>query len=133
MKENFVIEYSDVVLFMKQKQRRKKKERKRQNKEAKESKKERQERKEKGQEEERDREREIEKGGAPKKLRRNKGRRSKINKKCPFLGGKTRFLFFVLQSKERKGTTTNQKNKKIINKEGLGPSEVALWATSPDP
>ena len=27
---------------------------------------------------------------------------------------------------------TNQKQNKT-NKEGLGPSEVALWATSPDP
>ena len=50
----------------------------------------------------------------------------------PFSRGKTRF-FVVLQSKERKGTKTNQKKqKKITNKEGLGPSEVALWATSPD-
>ena len=128
MKENFVIEYSDVVLFMKQKQRRKKRKERDKNKEAKESKKERQERREKGQEEERDREREIEKGGAPKKLRRNKGRHSKINKKCPFLGGKTRF-FFVLQSKEWKGTTTNPKKQKIINKEGSGtkgPPHLAL-------
>ena len=133
-------------------------------------KKDRKERK-KGQEEERDRERKIEKGGGQKKLRRNKGRHSKINKECPFLGGKQGF--FVLQSKERKGTTTNQKKQKINkfggfrakwggplghltwslnppkqkqnkkktnkkkqqkrNKEGLGPSEVALRAASPDP
>ena len=107
MKENFVIEYSDVVLFMKQKQRRKKrKERDKTRKQKKAKRKDRKER-EKAQEEERDREREIEKGGAPKKLRRNKGRHSKINKKCPFLGGKQGF--FVLQSKERKGTTTNPK------------------------
>ena len=36
----------------------------------------------------------------------------------------------------RKTTTKNNKtNKKQTqqNKEGLGPSEVALWATSPDP
>ena len=42
----------------------------------------------------------------------------------PFLGGKTGFL--SIKSKERKGT-------KKKNKEGLGPSEVALRATSPDP
>ena len=109
MKKSFVIEYSDVVLFMKQKQRRKKrKERDKTRKQKKANKKDRKERK--GQEEERDREREIEKGGAPKKLRRNKGRHSKINKKSPFLGWKTRF--FELQSKEKKGTTTNQKKTK---------------------
>ena len=33
-------------------------------------------------------------------------------------------------SKKNKKTTKKQKQK---NKEGLGPSEVALWATSPDP
>ena len=110
MKENFVMEYSDVVLFMKQKQRRKKrKERDKTRKQKKAKKKDRKERKQ-GQEEERDREREIEKGGAPKKLRINKGRHSKVNKKCPFLGANQGF--FVLQSKERKGTTTNQKKQK---------------------
>ena len=46
-KENFVIEYFDVVLFMRQKQRRKKRKDRAKNKEAKESKKERQEGKEK--------------------------------------------------------------------------------------
>ena len=126
------INLSDVVLFMKQKQRRKKRNERDKNKEPKESKKERQEGRKKGEEEEIDRERTIEKGGGQKKLRRKKGRHSKINQKCPFLGGKQGF--FVVQSKERKGTKTNQKkNKTIINKEGLGPSEVALWATSPDP
>ena len=43
----------------------------------------------------------------------------------PFLGGKTGFL--SIKSKERKGTPQKK------NKEGLGPSEVALRATSPDP
>ena len=47
MNKNFVIEYFDVVLFMKQKQRRKKKEK---------------------------REREIEKGGGQKRLGRKKGK-----------------------------------------------------------
>ena len=47
MKENFGIEESDVVLFMKQKQRRKKRKARDKHKEAKESKKERQEGKEK--------------------------------------------------------------------------------------
>ena len=99
MKENFEIEYFDVVLFMKQKQRRKKRKERDKNKEAKESKKERQEGRKKRQEEERDRERKNEKGGGQRKLRRNKGRHSKINKKCPFLGGKQGFS--VLRSKEK--------------------------------
>ena len=46
----------------------------------------------------------------------------------PFLGGKNRF--FAIKSKEGKEKKQKQTNK---NKEGLGPSEVALWATSPDP
>ena len=106
----------------------KEKERKRQKQGTKRKLKRKTRRKEKGQEQERDREREIGKGGGQKRLRRNKGRHSKINKKCPFLGGKQ--VFSVLKSKERKG---NKKKQKTINKEGLGPSEVALWATSPDP
>ena len=58
-----------------------------------------------------------------KRLRRNKGRHSKISKKCPFLGEK---LFFSLRSKERKEKqpkkkkTKQTKNKpKKNNKEGL--------------
>ena len=104
MKENFVIEYFDVVLFMKQKQRRKKrKERDKTRKQKKAKKRNRKERK-KGQEEERDRERKIQKGGCPKKLRRNKGRHSKINKKCPFLGENKVFCI----KKQRKETTKKQ-------------------------
>ena len=81
-------------------------------------------------ERERDREREIEKGGGQKRLRRNKGRHSKRNKKCPFLGGKQGFL--SLEAKKGKGKDKN-KTKQKRNKEGLGPSEVPLRATSPDP
>ena len=43
--------------------------------------------------------------------------------KMPFLGGK---LCFQLEAKKGKQNTKTQKNQ-----EGLGPSEVALWATSP--
>ena len=39
-------------------------------------------------ERERDRERETEKGGTPKRLRRNKGKHSKVNNKMPLQGGK---------------------------------------------
>ena len=70
--------------------------------EPKESKKERQEGRKKGQEQERDREREIEKGGGQKRLRRNKGRHSKINKKMPFSRGKTRFCFLYLKATKKR-------------------------------
>ena len=53
----------------------------------------------------------------------------------PFLGGKTGF--FSTKNKERKGSKKKENKKrkqtKKTNKEGLGPSEVALRATSPDP
>ena len=42
----------------------------------------------------------------------------------PFLGGKQVFLLKTKKGKD---------NKKKTNREGLGPSEVALRATSPDP
>ena len=53
-----------------------------------------------------------------KRLRRNKGRHSKLSKKMPFLGGK---LVFSLRSKERKEKTTEKNNKKIkkTNKENV--------------
>ena len=37
------------------------------------------------------------------------------------------------KNKQRKKKKTTNKKQKPKNKEGLGPSEVALWATSPDP
>ena len=43
----------------------------------------------------------------------------------PFFRGKT-FFYFLKKYKKTKKMKTN-------NKEGLGPSEVALGATSPDP
>ena len=46
----------------------------------------------------------------------------KAKQKCPSVGGKQ---FFVSKIKN------TRKSKR--NEEGLGPSEVALWATSPDP
>ena len=49
----------------------------------------------------------------------------------PFSRGKTGFL--SIKNKESKAKKKKQKPKKKENKEGLGPSEVALWATSPDP
>ena len=47
----------------------------------------------------------------------------------PFLG-KT---IFVSKSKVKKEKNKPPNKKEIINKEGLGPSEVARSATSPDP
>ena len=129
MKENFVIEYSDVVLFMKQKQRRKEKERKRQNKEAKQKQRRKTGKKGKKDKKKRETEKEKLKKGEPQKTKEKQRETLKNKQKFPFLGGNK---FFILQSKERKGTTTNQKKQKIVNEEGLGPSEVALWATSPD-
>ena len=73
-------------------------------------------------EKEKDRERECVKTGKfNKKLQIKKGRHSEI-KENTLLQGENRF-FVLLKHK------TNHKN----NKEGLGPSEVALLATSPDP
>ena len=63
----------------------------------------------------------------------------------PFFGGKTGFLLTKPKTKNKqkqkkkqikKLKTKNQKQKKKQNKwykEGLGPTEVALRATSPDP
>ena len=80
-------------------------------------------RKDERKKQERDKEREREKRReAQKRLKRNKGRHWKINKNAPFLGGKQ---FFVFRNQKRK--------QKKENKEGLGPSAVALRATSLDP
>ena len=74
----------------------------------------------------------MKKGGGPKKGKQKQRETQKnAQQKCPFLGGKQVFL---LKSKERKAKKKKTKTKKQKeNKEGLGPSEVALWATSPDP
>ena len=52
----------------------------------------------------------------------------------PLSRGEKQVFFVYLKTKkakQRKKTKTKKKQKE--NKEGLGPSEVALWATSPDP
>ena len=51
-------------------------------------------RKKERQEKERDRERETEKGGGQKRLREKERETLTINKKCPFLGGKTGFFVY---------------------------------------
>ena len=59
----------------------------------------------------------------------------------PFLGEKQGFSIKTkkgTKKKNKKQQKTNKKNKnkkkqKKTNKEGWGPSEVALWATSHDP
>ena len=117
MKENFVIEYFDVVLFMKQKEERKgkKTKTKKLNKTKKKDKKEERQKKR-----EKQRKRKWKKGGGQKRLRENKGRQAKTNIKCPFLGEKNRVLGLL---EAKKGKETKQQKK---NEEGLGPSELAL-------
>ena len=121
--------------FHETKAEKKEKERRDKNKEAKESKKERQEGKEKMT---RRRERQRKKNwkrGRPKKAK-DKQRETLKNKQImPFSRGKTRF-FFVLQSKERKGTTTNQKKQKINKFGGFrakwgGPLGHLTWSLNP--
>ena len=73
----------------------------------------------------------MKKEQAQKKLKRNKGRHRKIHKNAPFLG-ENRVVLAKAKTKKQK-TKQNIKKKENKNKEGLGPSEVALWATSPDP
>ena len=54
----------------------------------------------------------------------------------PLLGGKTGFSIKAKKGKEPKRkqkATKKTKQQQQINKEGLGPSEVALRATSHDP
>ena len=54
----------------------------------------------------------------------------------PFYRGKKQFFVYEKQRKEsksKKKQKQKEKQKEKENKEGLGPSEVALWATSPDP
>ena len=53
-----------------------------------------------------------------------------MNKKSPFSGEKQ---FFVLNNQKTKPKKQTKQKTTKTNKEGLGPSEVALWATSPDP
>ena len=120
MNKNFVIEYFDVVLFHETKAKKKEKGKRRQKQETKRKQERKTRRKEERKEKDRDRERESEKGGGQKRLGRKKGKHLKINKKCPFSGGKQGFS---MKNKER----NQQKNKKTkkTNKEGLGPSEVA--------
>ena len=52
----------------------------------------------------------------------------KINK-MPFFSGETGFLC----KKERETNRKQNKKQTKNNKDGVGPSELALWATSPDP
>ena len=78
---------------------------------------------------EREREREtkkdkVKKGKAKKRLKRNKGKHRRMNNNNGLFWGKNK----VLQLKAKTGEPKNN-----TNNEGLGPSEVALWATSPDP
>ena len=77
-------------------------------------------------------EKEKQKKGRPKKVKGERKRNIENKQKMPFSRGKTGSCLF--KNKERKAKKKNKYQKKPKeNKEGLGPSEVALWATSPDP
>ena len=88
MKKNFVIEYFDVVLFMKQKQRRKKRKQRDKKQGSKRKQKRKTGRKKERKEEERDRGREIETGGGPKKAKDKQRKTLKNKQKMPFSKGK---------------------------------------------
>ena len=51
----------------------------------------------------------------------------------PFLGDKQGFLLKTKKGKGKKTKSQTTKQPRKTNKEGLGSSEVALRATSPDP
>ena len=126
MKKNFVIEYFDVVLFMKQSREEKKKETKTRNQKKAKKRHKKEERKKRKRERQRTK---VKKGEAKKGSGETKGDTQKNNNA----------LFreeqgFSIKNKERKGKTQKKiKNTKKTNKEGLEPSEVALRAPSPDP
>ena len=84
---------------------------------------------------ERQRKRKGRNGGGPKKAREKQRETLKNKQKMPFFRGKNRFLSIKKTKKgeQRKKKQEQKKQKQKENKEGLGPSEVALWATSPDP
>ena len=126
--EKIAIENVHVVLFMKQKQRRKKneKETKTRNKKKTNKKDKKEERKTRERERQRKRNR---KRGRPKKVKGESKRNIENKQQMAFFGGKTGFLS-IKKNKAKKKTKTKKTKR---TKEGLGPSEVALWATSPDP
>ena len=99
-KATFVIEYVDVVLFMKPKQRRNNNKERDKNKEPKESKKE-ERKKERKEEKEKEK---VKKGFAKKGSGETKGDTQKLTK-MPFLGGKQSFSVL----KEKKGKKTQKK------------------------
>ena len=130
--EKIAIEYFDVVPFMKQKQRRKKRKERDKNKNQKKAKKKDKKEEKRTRTRERQRKRNR-KRGRPKKAKEKQRETLKNQQKMPFSKGKQGFLCIKQQRKERKKQNKRPKKQKIINKEGLGPSEVALRATSPDP
>ena len=127
------LQFNILMLFLswkKSKEERKIKKEREKNKEPKESKNKDKKEERKKIRKNKDRRRETEKEGGPKGLREKERETLKINKKCPCLGENKVFLCIKKKTKPKK-----KQNKKTTKtkKEGLGPSEVALWATSPDP
>ena len=69
----------------------------------------------------------------PKKAKGERKRNTENKQKMAF--SRENKFFFVLNNQKTKQKTKNKKQNKTAtktNKEGFGPSEVALWATSPD-
>ena len=134
MKKNFVHQSFWCCSFHETKAEKKKKERKRQKQGSK-----RKQKRKTGRKEKRTRRRERQrkknwKRGRPKKAKEEQRETLKNKQKCPFLGGKQGF--FVLQSKERKGTKTNQKKQKINKFGGFrakwgGPLGHLTWPLNP--
>ena len=119
--------------FHERKAKKKEKERKKEtkNKEPKESKNKDKKEERKKRRKKRDWERETEKEGGPKGLREKE--RETLTIKNALFWGKNKVFFCIKQPKKENQKKKQNKKTTKTNKEGLGPSEVALWATSPDP
>ena len=114
-KKEIAIENVHVVLFMKEKQRRKKNEKETKTRNKKKAKKKDKKEERKTRERERQRKRNR-KRGRPKKVKGERKRNIENKQKCPFLGGKTGFLSIKKQRKQSKEKNKNQKNKKKIRR-----------------
>ena len=112
---------------MKQKQRRKKTERKRQKKEPKKTK--QNDKKENNEKNKRKTEKDKLKRGRPKEAKEKQRETLQNKQEMPFSFGEKQ-VFFQWETKKIKENKKPKWQKK--NKEGLGPNEVALRATSPD-
>ena len=104
------IEYFDVVLFMKQKQRRKERKERDKNQETKREQKRKTRRKKETKEQERDREREIEQGASQKGWGRKREKHRKLTKNAFFRGKTGFFLLRAKKGQQKKKQKEKQKN-----------------------